>query len=253
MTKHRLFSTDSPKAIKADAYGYLNAIHYLAPFTLGGAGNICVNASPACMALCLGWFSGRASMVRDLDHDTNQVRASRVAKTRAFMSDRRAYLLALADAITKLQTKATRKGKKLCVRLNGSSDIGWEGLRIDGRNLFELFPTVQFVDYTKIASRFARKLPANYHLTFSRSETNEAQALELLERGVNVAVVFAGEKPLTWHGYVVIDGDTHDLRHLDPRVGDAINGHSKSLGGYVVALSPKGPRARKDVSGFVVR
>jgi hypothetical protein len=127
--------------------------------------------------------------------------------------------------------------------LNGSSDIGWEGLRIDGRNLFELFPTVQFVDYTKIASRFARKLPANYHLTFSRSETNESQALELLARGVNVAVVFAGEKPKMWNGFRVVDGDLHDLRHLD----------SRGARGFVVALSPKGPRARKDSSGFVVR
>jgi hypothetical protein len=105
---------------------------------------------------------------------------------------------------------------------------------------FERFPDVAFVDYTKIVSRFEQALPPNYHLTLSRSETNERECLEALERGINVAVVFA-DKPTTWHGFECIDGDEHDLRQLDPR------------GGYVVALSPKGRKAKRDRSGFVVR
>jgi len=106
--------------------------------------------------------------------------------------------------------------------------------------LFERFPDVAFVDYTKIASRFVRKLPANYHLTLSRSEVNEGECLEALARGINVAVVFA-DKPATWHGFECIDGDEHDLRQLDPR------------GGFVIALSPKGSKAKRDMSGFVIR
>ena len=82
-------------------------------------------------------------------------------------------------------------------------------------------------------------LPRNYHLTFSRSETNEADCLDVLRAGGTVAVVFAN-KPDTWHGFPVIDGDKHDLRHLDPR-------------GVVVGLSPKGLKAKRDTSGFVVR
>jgi hypothetical protein len=237
---NRIFSTDSPKAIKANAYGYLNAIHYLAPVTLAGVGNVCGNESAGCAALCLGWFSGQASMVHDLEHDTNATRASRIAKTRAFMHDRRAYLRAMHREITKLARKAHRQGRKLCVRLNGSSDIAWEAIRLDGKSLFEWFPTVQFVDYTKNARRFARPLPPNYRLTFSRSETNESFCVPLLVQGVNVAIVFAGAKPERWNGFVVIDGDAHDLRHLDPN-------------GVVVGLSPKGSRAKKDASGFVVR
>ena len=81
--------------------------------------------------------------------------------------------------------------------------------------MFERFPDVAFVDYTKIASRFVRKLPANYHLTLSRSEVNEGECLEALARGINVAVVFA-DKPATWHGFECTDGDEHDLRQLDP-------------------------------------
>jgi hypothetical protein len=100
------------------------------------------------------------------------------------------------------------------------------------------------VDYTKSVKRaleHARgQLPSNYHLTFSRSETNEAQCLEVLAAGGNVAVVFAGSFPVEYLGFPVINGDAHDLRHLDPR-------------GCVVALSPKGTRAKRDASGFVVR
>src|SRR5262249_6963471 len=138
-----------------------------------------------------------------------------------FMRERAAYVADLAWGIERLQRYAARDGQKLCIRLNGSSDISWEaqgcvrgGLR--HRNLFEAFPDVAFVDYTKNPRRFDRALPANYHLTFSRSESNERHALALLARGVNVAVVFEAI-PDTWHGFTVIDGDKHDLRQLDPR------------------------------------
>jgi hypothetical protein len=99
---------------------------------------------------------------------------------------------------------------------------------------------VQFVDYTKNPRRFERQLPPNYDLTFSRSETNEADAIKVLERGHNVAIVFAGDMPKAWNGYRVINSDEHDLRHLDPK-------------GVVVGLTPKGNKAKRDISGFVVR
>lgn len=240
--KNRIFSTDSPKAAKAGAFGFLNAIHYLAPANLSGF-NLCPKASDGCKALCLGWHSGQAGMVAH-GNAYNSVRQSRVDKARRFMTDRKAYMVDVVRSIELLRDKAARKGVKLCVRLNGSSDIAWEGIRLaDGRNIFETFPAIDFVDYTKIAGRFARKLPANYHLTLSRSESNESQCIEALARGVNVAVVFAGAKPDTWHGYRVIDGDVHDLRQLDPR----------GAAGVVVGLSPKGRKAKRDKSGFVVR
>lgn len=250
--KNRIFSMDSAKAIKARGYGYLNAIHYLAPVNLAGVGNICPHASPACAAACLGWTSGQAGMVKS-DDAINSVRASRIEKTRRFMKDRQTYLEDVARSIRLAYGKASREGLKLCVRLNGSSDIGWEGIRAfpdepntfdAGRlNIFETFHFVQFVDYTKNKRRALMHaqglLPRNYHLTFSRSETNEADCLDVLRAGGTVAVVFES-KPDTWHGFPVIDGDKHDLRHLDPR-------------GVVVGLSPKGRKAKRDTSGFVVR
>jgi len=257
--KNRIYSLDSAKAIKARGFGYLNAIHYMAPARTSGK-NLCSHASPKCIEACLGWFSGQAGMVAN-DADINSVRASRIEKAKRFMAARAEYMWDMAKATALAYRSAKAKRKKLCVRLNGSTDIAWEGVAITldhaqaqwlartmkkpvapGRykSLFELFSFLQFVDYTKNPDRFARKLPANLHLTFSRSETNEAKALELLQAGHNVAVVFSGGLPAMWRGFPVINGDEHDLRHLDPR------------GGFVVGLSPKGRKAKKDKGGFVV-
>lgn len=230
MISARLFSTDSAKAIKADKYGYLNAIHYLAPADSAGVGNICPKASVGCKAACLGEHAGMVTLYRS-------VRASRRSKTIAFMRHRKVYIAALIDQIRRLVRKASRLGKPLVVRLNGSSDIVWERLAPE---IFREFPDVQFVEYTKIPSRFNGQRPANLCLTFSRSENNEADCLRLLARGENVSVLFEGVLPASWNGYPVIDGTLHDLRHLDPR-------------GVVVGLRPLGARAKADATGFVVR
>ncbi len=78
------------------------------------------------------------------------------------------------------------------------------------------FSDVQFYDYTKIVKTFDRVLPANYHLTFSRSESNQAEVLKVLANGGNVAVVF-NNLPETYLGYKVISGDETDLRFLDEK------------------------------------
>jgi hypothetical protein len=255
----RFFSVDSPKAIKAAKYSYLNAINYMAPHKSANVGNLCSHASAGCIALCLGRESGQAAMVSTAT-GTNATRQSRERKARYFMSDRQAYMREMMAHIARNIAKAKRKSLKLAVRPNGSTDVAYEGLRIfiddafaaelsrtSGEaitsglhTIFSAFPTVQFIDYTKNPLRFNRPLPSNYHLTFSRAEDNEKHVIDLLARGHNVAVVFAGDMPATYHGYRVINGDEHDLRHLDPR-------------NVVVGLSPKGNKAKRDQSGFVLR
>ena len=236
--RNRIFSIDNPKAIKAHAYGWLNAIHYMAPARLAGVGNLCTSASPGCLSLCLGEHSGAAIYYPS-------VIQSRIAKARRFMKDRKAYMGDMFHAIELAYAKALREGLTLCVRPNGSTDIAWEGVRdYTGATLIESFPEIQFTDYTKSFKRALAhakgRLPKNYHLTFSRSETNDSQCLEILRAGGNVAVVFAGVRPSHWNGFPVIDGDAHDLRHLDGK-------------GVVVGLTPKGHKAKRDKSGFVVR
>lgn len=239
--QNRIFSfDDNAKAAKAAAFGYLNGIHYLAPAAVGGVGNLCPHASAGCLALCLGWFSGHAAI-----GESNNVRDSRIAKTRRFMHERPAYMVDVVRSIEGLQVKAAARKVKLCIRMNGASDVPWESIKTaSGRSLLEQFSGVQFVDYTKSVKRALRhargELPANYHLTFSRSETNHLECLWVLEAGGNVAVVSSLARPAMWHGFPTVDGDLSDLRHLDPR-------------GHVVWLSPKGAKAKADKSGFVVR
>jgi hypothetical protein len=237
----RFFSVDSPKAIKANSFGWLNAINYMAPAATAGYGDFCPDATDGCRAICLGEHSGQAAMRKD--GEDNAVTLSRKNKIAYFMRDRQAFLSEASYHISKLKDQALANDLKLAVRLNGSTDIAWEGIRdSEGKTLFDHFPTIQFLDYTKNPRRFKRKLPDNYHLTFSRSETNEAQCKELLEQGHNVAVIFAHGLPIRrklW-GYRIIDGDKHDLRFLDPK-------------GVIVGLSPKGNKAKRDMSGFVLR
>ena len=241
----RLLSVDSAKAEKALKYGFLNGIHYMAPASTSGF-NLCPNATQGCINLCLGKYSGQAGMVTDQENGTNSVRESRIAKAQLFMRDRQTYLRHLERQIVRLVAKAAKEGLTPCVRLNGSTDISFERmayLGLDGQRMTLLarFPDVQFVDYTKIASRMANA-PRDLSLTFSRAENNEAQCLDLLAQGHNVAIVFAHGLPVSrsWNGYRVIDGDKHDLRHLDPK-------------GVIVGLSPKGRKAKADMSGFVLR
>ena len=99
----RLFSTDSAKAAKANGYGYLNAIHYMAPHDFGGAGSVCSHATPECIAECLGWFSGQAAMTADLEHGTNSMRESRKLKAQLFMRARPDYLNRLARDILAME------------------------------------------------------------------------------------------------------------------------------------------------------
>ena len=265
-TQNRIFSLGTPKAEKAQAYGWLNAIHYMAPASLSGF-NLCPWSTASCRALCLGWESGQAGMVAN-DSDVNSVRASRIAKAKRFMKDRDAYMADVVVSIIRAQWTAGELFMQLCVRMNGATDIGWEGIKVkltdalakalrrmgafrvlallqEGpKTLMQLFPMVQFVDYTKSPKRAiacaSGKFPANYSLCFSRTETNEADCIRVLDAGGTVAAVFATQAHETWNGFPIIDGDTHDLRHLDPR-------------GHVVGLSPKGRKAKKDQSGFVIR
>jgi hypothetical protein len=134
--------------------------------------------------------------------------------------------------------RAKRKKLKYTVRLNGTSDLPFERYRLEnGKNLMENNPNVQFIDYTKIANRLLQKLPKNYNLTYSQAENNLDNVKKVLKTKYNIATVFRKKLPKKWLGRKVIDGDKHDLRHLDPKK-------------IIVGLRAKG-RAIKNFNGFV--
>jgi len=159
-------------------------------------------------------------------------------KTALYLDEPEKFFALLRKDICALVRKADRENMIPAVRFDGTSDTG------EGIELAREFPSVKWYDYTKVARRFYRDLPANYSLTFSRSESNEKTALRLLSAGRNVAVVFRGHLPELWEGSIVIDGDQSDARFLDPIA-------APGAPGYVIGLTEKG-LAKKDSTGFVV-
>lgn len=228
----RLLTTENAKILKSRKLKYLTAGVMFAPNAVSGY-NVCPMASEGCKLSCLS-TSGNGRYAR--------VQLARIQKTKRFFEDREGFMKQLIHEIELFDNKAKRIGFKTCIRLNIVSDVAWERILYKGKNIFEHFPRIQFMDYTKIPSRMMPDSKAskysNYHLTFSRSESNHATAEMIAAMGHNVAVVFKGELPKKYMGRSVFSGDKHDLRFLDKK-------------GIVVGLTPKG-RAKRDVSGFVV-
>lgn len=222
------------KTIKGQEHGFLTGIMYLSPASSSGF-NLCPWASPGCIASCLN-VSGQGK--------NRSVQRARLQKTMRMKANKTQFLQDLKVEIEALKQAAYRKGFTPVVRLNGTSDEAWESgkYKLEGKSIMEHFPDVQFYDYTKSGTRVVNwakgKLPHNYHLTFSRSETNDAEAVQVLKAGGTVAVVFRDGLPKTWKGFPVVNGDASDLRHRDPK-------------GVVVGLVAKG-EGKKDTSGFVV-
>lgn len=218
------------KTIKGQAEGYLTGILYMAPHTIAGGRTMCPFSTAGCREVCL-YTAGHGAF--------NPVQQARIRKTKAFMNDRAAFMEALRADVATLIAEAKRRLHIPAVRLNGTTDIEWEKLGI-----MQLFPKVQFYDYTKWPPLKRRKLPPNYHLTFSFSESPHSLgwATGWAVRGVNTAVVFRGGLPALFLDRKVIDGDLTDLRFTDPK-------------GVVVGLKAKG-KARKNEGvgpGFFVQ
>ena len=167
------------------------------------------------------------------------IQDARKRKTDLFLNDRDTFMEYIIEDITKFVNYCDKKGKLPAVRLNGTSDIQWETIKVNDKTIFELFPNVQFYDYTKIPTRKTKHIP-NYHLTWSYSEANQKYADRFSDVEHNKAVVFNTKTlPSFFKGLKVIDGDTHDMRFLDED-------------NVVVGLRAKG-KAKTDTSGFVIQ
>ena len=220
----KLLGRANTKTLKGEKVGFLTFIMHLAPSWLSGY-QVCPMASKGCIYACLN-LSGMGKF--------SNVQAARIAKTKYFFEQREAFMKQLVKEIQAGIKKAAKKGMVPAFRLNGTSDLRWEEIPVgDFANVMLMFPHVQFYDYTKIPNR--RNVPANYHLTFSRSESNETVLSSI---DFNIAVVF-DKLPDTYLGRPVIDGTDTDLRFLD-------------AAGVIVGLVANG-KAVKDTSGFVVR
>lgn len=224
----KLLCLQNAKTPKGQKRGYLTGVLYLAPADMAGAGNVCPACTPECKAICL-YSAGRGIFA--------PVKKSRIRKTRWLQRRRRSFIRTLERDIEALERKAVRENKIPAVRLNGTSDLPWHTKEYS--EVIQKFPHIQFYDYTKVTSRLRESLPANYHVTLSRTARNERACRTALQTGrANVAVIFGGKLPARYLGRPVVDGDRDDLRFLDPK-------------GSVVGLVAKG-KARLTHNSAVV-
>ena len=227
-----LLTSGNSKTRKGEKKGFTTYGIHLAPASLSGF-NVCDSSSAGCRWACLN-TAGRGAMT--------SVQRARIKKTLFFFKDKQGFLAELWAEVAKSIKSAARKNMTPCFRLNLTSDLPWEKIKFNGQSVMEAFPNVQFYDYCKSPERMTKfvngEMPKNYHLTFSRSETNGALALAFLKSGGNVAMVFRKSLPATYYGHEVIDGDETDLRFLDGS-------------GKIIGLKEKG-LAKKDATGFVL-
>lgn len=184
----------------------------------------CLGSSEACRSTCLVYTGQNES-------DYSPVIAKRV-KSNMLLLEPAAFLRALIGAMelhirTAARDFVTVKGVRHegpwqpYFRLNVYQDIPWEILC---PWLFDMFPHIQFYDYTKVSDRVT---PKNYHLSFSYSGDSHSMATCKREaaRGLNPVFVFAigrnDPKPKRFNlgGTMmrVINGDESDVRPRDPK------------------------------------
>jgi len=167
----------------------------------------------------------------------SSIQNARIRKSLLYFNEYDNFMGQLVSDITKFAKECDKLGKQPSLRLNGTSDIQWEYQEVNGKTVFDMFPEIQFYDYTKIPTRKINGID-NYHLTWSYSEANKKYSKLFDIVLENKAVVFRKDIPKTFKGLEVINGDEHDMRFLDKD-------------NVVVGLKAKG-KAKNDNSGFVI-
>lgn len=192
---------------------------YLAPWNLSGY-NVCAGGAH-CHKYCLNG-SGQ-NKIDQLAHGVgvSKIDLSRIKKTRLFYENRPLFMRVLIHEIKRAQNRAKEMNLNFAVRLNCTSDLSPELFKDPetGLNILQLFPDVQFYDYTKVAGRLSiLNKYSNYDLTFSYDGYNWDTAQKFLQAGGRVAVVFYKQQvlPVSFAGYNVIDGNNYDMRYIDP-------------------------------------
>ena len=194
---------------KVSTYGI-----YLAAADLSGF-NVCPN-SEYCKDNCL---NGSGHNMVDRLSKKGTIDRSRTIKTRLLFANKEVFMRIMIHEIEKERKKAENNGTFFSIRLNCTSDINPIAFTLNGKNILEIFPDIQFYDYTKVLNRIAlAKKYSNYDITWSidGSEKNREIGLELLKNGGRVAVVYGeNDMPKTWYGYECCNGDETDYRPSD--------------------------------------
>lgn len=208
----------SVKMRLSQANGTMTYCIYLAPSDMSGY-NVCPNGEH-CREHCLNG-SGQNKcdeLARGVEGST--INRSRIKKTKLFYEDRATFMRLMIHEIKVKRERAKRMGFEFSVRINGTSDLSPCLFRDpeSGKNILELFNDVQFYDYSKRPSAMhEQKMFSNYDVTFSYDGHNWDRCKQHLDNGGKAAVVFFGELPERFNGYLVVDANHYDMRYLDPK------------------------------------
>jgi len=199
--------------------------------------NVCSHSSAGCRAVCLH-AAGRLGMAE----------IAKLARTALYAIDPDAFWLLIDDEIRRHRARLATQGKRLAVRINGTSDIDIPEALLDAHR------DVVFTDYTKrpdIALSWNAHHPNRYVVFSATERTPDAQIATLLAAGHNVVVPFQlkrGEDlPQSYLGHTVIDGDKHDLRFLD----SVVEPDAHAEGGVIVGLRYKIVPHSPEHHGFI--
>ena len=121
--KGKLLSIGSnPKINKSDksGKGFKTAILHLSPHKLSGK-NFCPNASPGCIDGCLN-VAGHGRF--------DSVQNARLNKSHFFIRDKFGFMKQLIKEIESFERHCEKRKLKPAIRLNGTSDIPWENIKI---------------------------------------------------------------------------------------------------------------------------
>jgi hypothetical protein len=187
--------------------------------------NMC-GSEGKCLFTCLA-FSGIDNMMKSASMELSSTLKKRIRRTFLFLKDQTFFLTKLEMEI-KLLSFMT---EQVAIRMNVFSDVNWE-------EIFDLnqFSNVIFYDYTKKIKNIES---TKKNFTYSASEKDkDSDLVALLERGMNVAMVFGSKLPQEWKGFEVVDGDIHDRRYEDKK-------------GVVVGLRQKTTMGGKSDSVFI--
>jgi hypothetical protein len=212
--RYRYLLSLSAKIIKGEKYGYLTGVCYMVPAFSFKGGNTCSHHK-------LGDCSGPC-LVNSGHMALKEAAEARKDRLMLFLKNPALFFEILSRELVLLAKRARKRRLKRAGRMNGTTDLDWSRIQFDGKTIFEHFPKIDWYDYTKNP-----KLAENYHaagvsITFSwYKKADTVKALELLDRGVNIAIAYKDQIPeyqeIGGRKIPTIDGDAHDLCFKDPR------------------------------------
>ena len=227
----------------------------LAPHWISGF-NTCNGLSLGCAQACL-MFTGMGQKFMIASDGQHKVAIARIVRTILWFKYRDQFKEKILRDISNKAKLLGRKGIAMAFRPNVFSEIKFEKLFPELFNLCNSLNVATY-DYVKDINRIKDNPFADtYKMTFSLSENNALFIPTALKHGCNIAVVtniptnktknrkaykFNPPKTLTIAGIELetIDGDQHDARYLDQKVG------------AFVVLRGKGQEIRKDKTNFMI-